>query len=135
MERYTTLIDWKNQYHLDVLPKATQIQCNPYQNTNVIFHRTKTNNPEFVWNHMYAKSPQYNSLQPRAPLSTRLLCPWDSLGKNTGVSCHFFLQKIFPTKGSNSSLLHLLHWQAGSLPLAPAGKCETTNDRKQTKQF
>ena len=20
---------------------------------------------------------------------TRLLCPWDSLGKNTGVGCHF----------------------------------------------
>ena len=23
---------------------------------------------------------------------TRLLCPWDSLGKNTGVGCHFPLQ-------------------------------------------
>ena len=23
---------------------------------------------------------------------TRLLCPWDSPGKNTGVSCHFLLQ-------------------------------------------
>ena len=23
---------------------------------------------------------------------TRLLCPWDSPGKNTGVDCHFFLQ-------------------------------------------
>ena len=22
---------------------------------------------------------------------TRLLCPWDSPGKNTGVGCHFFL--------------------------------------------
>ena len=25
---------------------------------------------------------------------TRLLCPWDSPGKNTGVGCHFFLQCI-----------------------------------------
>ena len=25
----------------------------------------------------------------------RLLCPWDSLGKNTGVSCHFLLQTHF----------------------------------------
>ena len=24
--------------------------------------------------------------------STRLLCPWDSPGKNTGVGCHFLLQ-------------------------------------------
>ena len=27
---------------------------------------------------------------------TRLLCPWDSPGKNTGVGCHFPLQGIFP---------------------------------------
>ena len=26
------------------------------------------------------------------------------------------------TQGLNPHLLHLLHWQAGSLPLAPAGK-------------
>ena len=26
------------------------------------------------------------------------------------------------THGSNSRLLHLLHWQVGSLPLAPPGK-------------
>ena len=36
---------------------------------------------------------------------TRLLCPRDSLGKNTGVGCHFLLQGILPTQGSNSSLL------------------------------
>ena len=33
------------------------------------------------------------------------LCPWNSPGKNTGVSCHFLLQGIFPTQGLN---LHLL---------------------------
>ena len=33
---------------------------------------------------------------------TRLLCPWDSPGKSTGVGCHFFLQGTFPTPG----LLH-----------------------------
>ena len=37
---------------------------------------------------------------------TRLLCPWDFPGKNTGVGCHFLLQGIFPTQGSNSGLLH-----------------------------
>ena len=37
---------------------------------------------------------------------TRLLCPWDSPGKNTGVGCHFLLQGIFPTQESNPSLLH-----------------------------
>ena len=29
---------------------------------------------------------------------------------------------IFPTQGPNQCLLCLLHWQAGSLPLAPLGK-------------
>ena len=30
----------------------------------------------------------------------------DSLGKNTGVDCHFLLQGIFLTQGSNPGLLH-----------------------------
>ena len=30
----------------------------------------------------------------------------DSPGKNTGVGCHFLLQGIFPTQGSNPGLLH-----------------------------
>ena len=38
------------------------------------------------------------------------------------MSCHILLQGIFPTQESNSPLLCLLHWQAGSLPLAPPGK-------------
>ena len=37
----------------------------------------------------------------------------------TGVGCHALLQGIFLTPGSNRCLLHLLHRQAGSLPLAP----------------
>ena len=37
--------------------------------------------------------------------SVRLLCPWDSPGKNTGVACHFLLQGIFSTQGSNPGLL------------------------------
>ena len=34
------------------------------------------------------------------------------------MGCHALLQGIFQTQGSNPRLLHLLHWQAGSLPLA-----------------
>ena len=51
-----------------------------------------------------------------------LACPWDSPSKNTGVGCHVLLQGIFPTQGSNPCLLYLMHWQAGSLTLAPPGK-------------
>ena len=44
---------------------------------------------------------QSHGLQP-----SRLLSPWDSPGKNTGVGCHFLLQGVFLTQGSNSQLLH-----------------------------
>ena len=72
---------------------------------------------------MHAKSLQlcptlkHYGLQP-----VRLLCPWDSPGKNTEIGYHALLQQIFPTQGSNPHLLCLPHWQAGSLPLAPHGK-------------
>ena len=34
------------------------------------------------------------------------------------VGCHFLLQGIFSTQGLNPCVLHLLHWQMDSLPLA-----------------
>ena len=33
-----------------------------------------------------------DSVRPHRRQPTRLLRPWDSLGKNTGVGCHFLLQ-------------------------------------------
>ena len=66
-----------------------------------------------------------DSWRPHGLQPTRPLCPWDSPGKNTGVGCHFLLQGIFPTQGSNLRLLHLLHWQTGSLSLIPPGEPTT----------
>ena len=37
---------------------------------------------------------------------TRLLCPWNFPGKNTGAGCCFLLQGIFLTQGSNLGLPH-----------------------------
>ena len=51
-----------------------------------------------------------------------LLSPRNSPGKNTRVGCHFLLQGIFPTQGSNLHLLCLLNWQVGSLSLTAPGK-------------
>ena len=48
----------------------------------------------------------------------RLLCPWDSLGENTGKDCHSLLQGVFPTQGSNPSPLHLLHCRRIFHPLS-----------------
>ena len=53
---------------------------------------------------------------------TRLPYPWDSPGEKTAMGCHALLQGILPTQGLNPCLLCLLHWQVGSLPLAPPGK-------------
>ena len=49
---------------------------------------------------------QSDSLQFHGLGLTKCLCPWDSPGKNTGVGCHFLLQGIVPTQGSNPGLLH-----------------------------
>ena len=61
-------------------------------------------------------------LQPCGLQLARHLPLWDSLCKYIGVDCHDLFQGIFPTRGLNPRLLRLLHWQAGSLPLAPPGK-------------
>ena len=54
---------------------------------------------------------------------TRLLCLWDCPCKNTGVGCHFLLNRIFPNQGLNSRVC----WQMNSLTRAPRGKpsCDT----------
>ena len=46
MEKYSMFMDWKNQYSENECATQSnlQIQCNPYQTTNGIFHRTRTSN-------------------------------------------------------------------------------------------
>ena len=63
-----------------------------------------------------------DSSRPQGLQPTRLLCPWDSPGKNTAVGCHALFQGIFPTQGSNPGSLCLLHWQADSFTTGPPGK-------------
>ena len=58
-----------------------------------------------------------SSLRPHGLQPTRLFCAWDSLGKNTGVGCHFLLllaqHKNFGRnpKGYNSDFLPCRLWQ------------------------
>ena len=72
---------------------------------------------------------------------SRLLCPWNFPGKSAGVGCHFLLQEIFLTQGSNR---HLLHWQVDSLSLShqrspPGTQCSVNifciNQIKSFHQF
>ena len=66
-----------------------------------------------------SRSVMSDSLHPYGLWPAMFLCPWDFPGKKTGVGCHFLLQGIFPTQGSN---LHLLKRQVNSLPLMPRGR-------------
>ena len=50
-----------------------------------------------------------DSLWPQGLYPARLLCSWDSPGKNTGEGSQALLQGIFPTQGLNLCLLRLLH--------------------------
>ena len=56
-----------------------------------------------------------DSVRPRGLWPARLLSPWDSPDKNTGMACHCLLQGIFPMQGSNSGIWcfhsHLFCWQ------------------------
>ena len=46
MEKYTMFMDQKNQYSENeyTTQNNLQMQCNPYQATDSIFHKTRTNN-------------------------------------------------------------------------------------------
>ena len=57
--------------------------------------------------------------------------PGSSVHGNTGMGCHPLHQGIFPTQELNSCLLHLLHWQVGSLPLSNQGSPSKYKDPPQ----
>jgi len=90
-----------------------------------------------------SRSVVSNSLWPYGLWPTRLLCPWDSPAKNTGVDCYSLLQKIFPTQGSNSGLLHckqILYclsyrkdprWEKGKHNTEKSQRGKTAGQRKQ----
>ena len=48
-----------------------------------------------------------SSATPRTA-ARQFLCPWNFLGKNTGMGCHFLLQGIFLTQRLNLSFLYNL---------------------------
>ena len=62
MERYTMFLNWKNQHcENDYTTQSNlQVQCNPYQTTNGIFHRTEQKTSQFVWKHKRPPNSQSN---------------------------------------------------------------------------
>ena len=64
-----------------------------------------------------------DSVRPHGLQLTRLLCPWNSPGKNTGVGSHPFHQGTLPNPGIKSGSPSL---QAAFLPSEPPGKPNLT---------
>ena len=62
------------------------------------------------------------SLRPLGLQPTRLLCPCDFSGKNTGLSSRFLLQCSFLIQGSNWHILRLLHCRQLLYPLIHLGR-------------
>ena len=81
----------------------------------------------------FSHSIIYDSLWPHGWQPARLLCPRDYPGKNTGVGCHFLLQRIFPTQRSNSCLPQLLQWQVDAILLSHLGSSWCTVQLKKKK--
>ena len=94
-------------------------------------HSEKQTNKQLSWNNpdclvkpaccvCSVASVMSDSFWPYELKVTRLLCPWDSSGKNTGVGCQALLQGIFLTQGSKPCLLHckwiLYRWTTGEAP-------------------
>ena len=67
-------------------------------------------------------------------VATRLLCPWDSPGKNTGVGCCALLQGVFPTQESNLYLRCLLDCKQVLYPLS-RDALNRTQEKPWKKKF
>ena len=68
-----------------------------------------------------------DSVEPHRRQPTRLLCPWDSLGKNTGVGCHFLLQEgeFLERKSSKGKVGNIRYWNnSNSSPKSPMEPCK-----------
>ena len=70
---------------------------------------TRASTSSFKESKSTGRSVVFNSVQPHGLQPARLLCPWNSPGKNTGVGCHSLLQGIFLAQGSNLGLLQCRH--------------------------
>ena len=67
-------------------------------------------------------SQSYQTLQPNRVQSARLLCPWDFPARTLErVVIPSSRKEMTFSQGSTPHLLHLLHWQADSLPPSHLG--------------
>ena len=81
------------------MSSPSPLLCNCYQSSP---WRSRSFTPS-VW---VSHSVMSHSLRPHGLWLTRLIYPWGSPDKNTGVSCQALLQGTFPTQGWSLGLVH-----------------------------
>ena len=84
----------------------SQISCRTARKILGLSMHTHTHTHTHTQTQKVSHSVMSNTLQPHGLWPTRLLCPWKSPVKNTGVGCHSLFQGIFLTQGSDTGLLH-----------------------------
>ena len=88
-------------------PTHTNSYCSWFLQSNKKDISTVEYHAHTITNHACSVSSRVWLFAPHGLQSTRLVCPWDSPGKSTGVGCCFLLQGIFPTQASNT---HTSDW-------------------------
>ena len=121
-QRFTSCTDWTRWQKTRFISKCKLHWVLLYRHLlcTVFFKRVGKNgihssHLKEVWkSESVTHSVMSNSFLPHRLYPTRLLHPWDSPGRNTGVSSHPTLQDIFPTQGLNPCLSHdrqiFFHW-------------------------
>ena len=88
----------KSHHFLKVWQRNILYSKNTLSKRYVLFCIVHTSLP-MLW--LFSCSVVSDSMIPWTVPNQAPLCPWDFPGKNTGMGCHFLLQGIFPTEGSN----------------------------------
>ena len=121
-------------HHLSVFYGKTWIKL--YQNKEGIGERDRRITEMLSVGPLYIRAHAWQEMLLLKQFPARLLCPWDSPGKNTGVGCHFLLQGIFPTQGLNLGLLHCRQiLDQLSYDRRPIGMVRYRNPRGQVVAF
>ena len=102
--------------------------------TNLICKRFMTLHMYTLVGKKVSHSVMSDSLHLRGLQPTRLLCLWDSPGKNTRAGCQYLVQRIFLTQASNAPLLCLLNFRQVLHPLGHQGRSIPLWDHNQNKK-
>ena len=87
MATHSSILSWRIPWREE--PGKLQSMGSQESDMTEHVHRARNRSVQF------SRSVVSDSLRSYGLQPTRLLCPWDSPGKNTGVGCHALLQGMF----------------------------------------